>query len=73
MHDESNDQHWLSTRKLLRRYGVSHMWVERRLLNDPDFPKPVKFGRLRFWDINEIEQYERSRVSMKQGVEALPL
>ena len=27
---------------------------------DPNFPKPRKIGRLRFWDLDEIEEYERA-------------
>jgi predicted DNA-binding transcriptional regulator AlpA len=43
------------------RYGgVSHMWIERRLQDDPDFPKPVYIGRLRYWRIADLEQYERA-------------
>jgi predicted DNA-binding transcriptional regulator AlpA len=39
------------------------MWVERRLQFDPDFPKPIKIGRLRFWDLDALEAYEQSRVA----------
>jgi hypothetical protein len=62
---ESNPkQIWVSARQLRNRYGNrSHMWVERRLKNDADFPKPVKFGRLRFWDLDLLEAYERRRIA----------
>jgi hypothetical protein len=61
---EPQQRLWLSARQLRRRYGGrSHMWVERRLQFDPDFPKPIKIGRLRFWDLYALEAYEQSRVA----------
>ena len=51
---------YLTSTQLRARYGGrSHMWIERRLQADPSFPKPRKIGRLRFWDLDEIEAYER--------------
>jgi hypothetical protein len=45
------------------RYGDrSHMWLVRLLANDPTFPRPVYFGRLRFFEVAALEEYERSRV-----------
>jgi predicted DNA-binding transcriptional regulator AlpA len=39
------------------------MFVERRLKSDDDFPRPLKLGRrIRFFDLEAIEKYERSRV-----------
>jgi hypothetical protein len=62
--DETRQRLWLSARQLRRRYGGrSHMWVERRLHFDPEFPKPIKIGRLRFWDLDALEAYEQSRVA----------
>ena len=52
---------WLSTRQVRDRYGgVSAMWVERRLQSDPRFPRPKKFGRLRFFELSRLEDYERA-------------
>jgi hypothetical protein len=52
---------WLSTRQVRDRYGgVSAMWVERRLQSDPRFPRPKKFGRLRFFELSRLEEYERA-------------
>jgi len=52
---------YLSAAQLRARYGgVSHMWIERRLKTDARFPHPQKFGRLRFWDLDKIETYERA-------------
>jgi predicted DNA-binding transcriptional regulator AlpA len=65
MHDRDEIKtQWVSARQLRKRYGDrSHMWVERRLKNDADFPRPIKIGRLRFWDLDQLEAYERSRVA----------
>ena len=50
---------YLRAKQLRARYGsVSHMWIERRLQDDPAFPKPVKMGRLRFWRLSELEAWE---------------
>lgn len=55
---------------LMARYGVSHMFIERRLKKDPSFPKPTQFGMgagkhqgPRYWRIDEIEKWERARVA----------
>jgi predicted DNA-binding transcriptional regulator AlpA len=55
------DPVYIATRQLRRRYGgVSHMWVERRMVDDPAFPKPVYFGARRFWAVAELEAWERA-------------
>jgi predicted DNA-binding transcriptional regulator AlpA len=55
---------FLTTRQVRHRYGgVSHMWIERRLLDDPDFPKPVYFGRRRFWLLAALKTWERRRAT----------
>jgi hypothetical protein len=49
-----------SVAQVRARYGgVSHMWAERHIQDDPDFPRPTYFGRLRFFKIAELEAYER--------------
>lgn len=54
---------FITVAQLCERYGgVSFMWIERRLKDDPTFPKPVKFGRLRFFDIDEVIAWERAQV-----------
>ena len=51
---------YISTRQLRYRYGgVSHMWIDRRLADDPEFPKPVYFGARRFWPLAAVELWER--------------
>jgi hypothetical protein len=42
------------------------MFIERRLKTDATFPRPYKFAEgpsaWRYWSLNEIESWERSRV-----------
>jgi predicted DNA-binding transcriptional regulator AlpA len=53
---------FISAPQVCDRYGGrSHMWLERKLQNDPKFPRPKCFGsRVRFFDLRELESYERS-------------
>ena len=56
----SKSKKWKTTRQVQERYGdCSHMWIERRLKDDPDFPRPVKFTRLRMWAEDELDVYDR--------------
>src|SRR5262245_37925820 len=43
---QANDSEYLTAAQLMGRYGVSHMWLLRRMAKD-GFPKPAYFGRLR--------------------------
>jgi hypothetical protein len=52
---------YISAPQVCDRYGGrSHMWLERKLQDDPKFPKPRYFGRLRFFKISELQKYERA-------------
>ena len=52
---------YISAPQVLARYGGrSHMWLVRKLENDPRFPRPEYFGRLKFFKISALEEYERS-------------
>lgn len=43
-----------------RRYGdVSHMWLERRLKNDAEFPRPTYIAGRRYWRLGELIEWER--------------
>jgi predicted DNA-binding transcriptional regulator AlpA len=55
-----SDAKFISMKQVCARYGNrSPMWVERKLDKDPKFPKPKKIGRMRFWEVSELETYER--------------
>lgn len=58
----SDDQNTLIPAKQLRaRYGgVSHMWIERKLANDPTFPRPVYISSRRYWRVGELNAWERN-------------
>jgi predicted DNA-binding transcriptional regulator AlpA len=52
---------YITTRQLRNRYGgVSHMWIERRLADDPTFPKPFYLGARRYWSVAAVEAWERA-------------
>lgn len=63
------DRKYLHMSQLRERWGCSHMFVERRLVSDPTFPKPYKFAAgpsaWRYWRLDEIEAWERTRVARR--------
>jgi hypothetical protein len=56
---------YLTANQLRDRWGgCSHMFIERRIVSDPDFPRPIKFGgRKRFFSLDQVEKYERKFVT----------
>lgn len=54
------DVHYLPARKVWERFDVSPMTLHR-WLNNPAlrFPRPKYIGRYRYWDVVELEAYER--------------
>ena len=48
--------------RVLKRYGICYMTLHR-WLQDPrmNFPRPVYFGRLRYWRVADLEAWERSQ------------
>lgn len=61
----------IPTAQLRARYGgVSHMWVERRLKDDPDFPRPLYIAKRRFWRVGELCVWERTVAARRQPVAA---
>lgn len=51
---------YISAPQVCQRYGgVSHMWLERVLKKDATFPQPHKFGRLRFFKVEDLIDWER--------------
>jgi hypothetical protein len=54
------DAVFMSSAELRNRYGGrSHMWLNRRLANDLDFPRPEITDPQRFWRIATVEAYEK--------------
>lgn len=62
----STDARYLSAAQIMERFGVSHMWIVRRMATD-GFPRPIRFTNARtgprFWLIEEVEHWERERSS----------
>jgi hypothetical protein len=47
-----------------RRYGGrSHMWIVRRLADDPAFPRPVYIAKRRYWRFADLVEWERKKAS----------
>jgi predicted DNA-binding transcriptional regulator AlpA len=61
--DPKRTKTFLTANQLCERWGnCSSMFIERRL-KDPKFPQPIKLGgRIRFFALDQIEAYERSRI-----------
>jgi hypothetical protein len=68
------DAIWISAKQVRARYGNrSAMWLVRKLKEkmngkdnpafDPDFPHPTYFGRLMFFKIAELDQYEKRKAA----------
>jgi hypothetical protein len=58
------DAVYISFNQLRSRWGnPSHMFIERKIDADPKFPKPHYFGRLRFFKVSDVEEYERGCVT----------
>lgn len=58
-----DDAVWMSAKQLLARYGGrSEMWLNRKLMADAEFPRPMYSGRLRFFKIDELKEYEKQAV-----------
>lgn len=60
MSDTAENETLIRTAQVRARYGgVSHMWVERRLKDDADFPRPIYIARNRFWRLGDLVAWER--------------
>jgi predicted DNA-binding transcriptional regulator AlpA len=56
----------IGTTALAARFDVCTRSIDR-WLDDPDlgFPQPIYINRRRFWDLAEIESWERNRARAK--------
>jgi hypothetical protein len=66
--DTNNQSHrkFIGTRALRERWdNCSHMFIERKLKNDPTFPQTYRIGRRRFFAVDEIESYERKSITSR--------
>ncbi|HEV7463557.1 MAG TPA: DNA-binding protein [Methyloceanibacter sp.] len=46
--------------QVLERYGRSAMWLWRKLKFDPKFPRPVVIARRRYFDEEELDQFDQA-------------
>jgi predicted DNA-binding transcriptional regulator AlpA len=52
----------LPTRAVMSRYGVSDRTVDRWTADlNLKFPKPIRINRRRYWDEEELDQFDASR------------
>ena len=63
--NESSSQ-FLQANKVWRRYGVSFMTINRWMADERiAFPRPVYLGRLRFWKIRDLEEWEANKAAAR--------
>ena len=69
---QSNDDVLMRTAEVKKRYGgVSSMWIERRIANDPSFPKPLYIARRRFWRLGDLVAWERMKAQEAAAVDTI--
>ena len=69
--DVAGQRRFLTFPQLLQRWGgISHMTLEGWLKKNADFPKIYQLpgSRLRLFDLEEVEAYERKSVRPKRQV-----
>ena len=58
-----HDAVWITAAQVCSRYGGrSFMWLNRKLLNDPTFPRPSYDGRIRLFLLSQFDEYDRSLI-----------
>ena len=61
---QSHDAAYLTASQICERFGVSLMWIVRRL-KDSNFPQPIRFSHSktsrRFWRIVDVAAWEHDR------------
>jgi predicted DNA-binding transcriptional regulator AlpA len=61
--EAKSEAKFITKRQLCERWGRSHMFIQRLLESDPDFPRPSKFGPTEnawwMWPVNAIQNYEK--------------
>jgi predicted DNA-binding transcriptional regulator AlpA len=52
----------LPARALCERYGIVPRTIDR-WLETGVLPKPMRINRFRYWDLAELEEFDRSRMA----------
>jgi hypothetical protein len=61
---EASTSKYLPTAKVAERYGRTPRTIERWLDDEKlNFPQPVYISRFKYWNIDELESWERKRVA----------
>ena len=66
---------WLSTREVAEQLGVSPRWVREQARTNPDFPRPMRVGRVvrhSAADLGAFIEANRSPLARRAAAEALP-
>jgi hypothetical protein len=62
---------WMTAKQVRARYGnKSHMWLERNIKNNPEFPKRYYQGRLQMFLVAEFDEYDRKLIAKGIGGES---
>jgi hypothetical protein len=63
---EASTGKYLPTAKVAERYGRTPRTIERWLVNEKlNFPHPVYINRFKYWNIDELETWERKRAAAR--------
>ncbi|MFS8123782.1 hypothetical protein QD336_15295 [Rhizobium sp. BR 250] len=56
---------FITANDVCARYGrVTTMTLHRWLTNpDNDFPRPIRIGKLRFWEIAALDAYDAAKIA----------
>jgi hypothetical protein len=63
-----NPRKFITHPQLRERYGGrSEMWASRMMAQDPDFPRPVYYGRYQFFEVTKLDRYDRIVAARRTG------
>ncbi|MBR0796105.1 hypothetical protein JQ615_11965 [Bradyrhizobium jicamae] len=72
-HTQTSEDSLIPTSDVRARYGGrSHMWIERRLKDDPTFPRPIYIARMRYWRLAELIAWERAKAAAERPAIVVP-
>jgi predicted DNA-binding transcriptional regulator AlpA len=66
-------EQFLPARQVWERYGVTSMTLWRWLKDvDLRFPQPMLIGRLRYWRVSDLVEWERSTLARTRTLNVTP-
>jgi hypothetical protein len=58
------EDQFIPTAHVRTRYGGrSHMWIERRLHDASNFPRPLYIAKRRYWRLSDLVAWERNQAA----------